>query len=95
MRKLLAPAGKPWPEVLPRAYRVTLQGKRRWPARVETWGPVIEGGPDQLLAEIEFRDPVFGQSLPAEKCGRLFRFDPGESEVEDETAKVNAELTGG
>lgn len=83
-RAVLAPRGQPWPEALPRLCRLSLLADQPWPARVEWWGPVRADGPDRLLAEIEFRAPVFGQVLAEDECARLFRFDPGQTTVNDE-----------
>jgi hypothetical protein len=84
--------GKAWPEFLPRYCRLTLHGARLWPARIEWWGPMEEHGPDRLLAELEFRDPVFNRPLPESQCAGLFSFDPGAAPVEDITPGVHADL---
>jgi hypothetical protein len=73
---------KPWPEALPRFCRLTLSGERLWPSRLEWWGPRQEGGPDRLLVELEFRDPVFDRPLPPGECLGLFAFDSGNAAVD-------------
>jgi hypothetical protein len=81
-----------WPALVPRYCRLTLSGDRPWPARVEYWGPREEGGPDSLLVEMEFREPVFDRPLPEDECARLFSFDAGDSPVEDLTQKMQQAL---
>jgi hypothetical protein len=93
MLAVLVEPKKPWPEALPRFCRLTLSGTQLWPARVEWWGPRTDGGPDGLLAELEFRDPVFGRPLPPGECLGLFAFDPGEAVVNDITPIIQANLT--
>jgi hypothetical protein len=68
----LAPAGSEWPACTPRQCRLTLDAHTLWPRRVEWGGPVTPGGGDVLLAEVEFRNPVFNQPLPPERCAREF-----------------------
>jgi hypothetical protein len=67
-----APAGAPWPDCTPRQCRLTLDAQTLWPRRVEWGGPVTPGGGDVLLAEMEFRHPVFNRPLPADRCAREF-----------------------
>jgi hypothetical protein len=93
MRASLSPAGQPWPAALPRLCRLHLAGAARWPGRIEWWGPTADRGPDRLLAEMEFRDPVFDRVLSEEECSRLFRFNPGKAEVQDITPQVRSDLT--
>jgi hypothetical protein len=68
----LAPAGSAWPACTPRQCRLTLDARTLWPRRVEWGGPVTSGGGEVLLAEVEFRNPVFNQPLPPERCAREF-----------------------
>lgn len=82
-----------WPIALPRQCHVYLDARTYWPQRVEWWGPSTNGGADRLLVQMEFRNPVFNRPLPAETCARLFAFQPGAAEIEDETASVTAEMT--
>jgi hypothetical protein len=42
---------------------------------------------------MEFRNPVLNRPLPPQTCARLFAFQPGEAEVEDETGSITAEMT--
>ncbi len=84
---------KPWPAALPRFCRLTLSGERLWPGRLEWWGPQQEGGVDRLLAELEFRDPVFDRPVSPGECLKLFAFDPGDAEVQDVTPVVQADMT--
>jgi hypothetical protein len=72
LRPVLAPADQPWPAALPRACRLMLRGADNWPGRIEWWGPATEDGRDQLLLEIEYRDPVWGQKRTDEENDRLF-----------------------
>lgn len=88
-----APADRPWPSALPRQCHVYLDGRTYLPQRVEWWGPNATGGDDRLLMQMEFRNAVFNRPLPDEECRRLFAFQPGEAEVEDETATVTAEIS--
>jgi hypothetical protein len=67
-----APAGAPWPECTPRQCRLTLEAATLWPRRVEWGGPIVPGGGDVLLAELEFRNPVFNRALPADRFAREF-----------------------
>ena len=82
-----------WPIALPRQCHLYLDARTYWPERVEWWGPSTTGGGDRLLVQMEFRHPVFNRPLPAETCTRLFAFQPGGAEIEDETATVTAEMT--
>ncbi len=88
-----APAGEAWPAGLPRQCHLYLDARTHWPQRVEWWGPHAAAGADRLLVQMEFRNPVFDRPLSAEACERLFAFQPGDAEVEDETASVTADLT--
>ncbi len=74
----LAPAGSPWPACTPRQCRLTLEARSLWPRRIEWGGPVAADGGDVLLAEIEFRNPVFNRPLPDDRCAREFTI-PAES----------------
>jgi hypothetical protein len=89
---LVAPK-QSWPEALPRFCRLTLSGAKHWPSRLEWWGPQSDGGPDSLLAELEFRDPVFDRPVPPGECWGLFAFEPGEAVVQDLTPVAPADLT--
>ncbi|MGH7171068.1 MAG: hypothetical protein ACRELG_12385 [Gemmataceae bacterium] len=82
-----------WPIALPRQCHVYLDARSYWPRRVEWWGPNKAGGDDRLLVQMEFRNPVFNRPLSAETCARLFAFHPGNAKVEDETARVTAEMS--
>jgi hypothetical protein len=73
----LAPAGKPWPAYLPRKCLLYLDAASLWPYRLEWWGPNHLQGRDQLVFQMEFRDPVLNQPLSPERCAREFTFDPG------------------
>jgi hypothetical protein len=87
LREMFAPAKEPWPANLPRVCRLVLSGGELWPGRVEWWGPMEQGGPDRLLIEMEFRDPVWDRPLSEDECQRLFTFDPAGAEVEDLTPR--------
>jgi hypothetical protein len=89
--KHVAP-NKPWLVGLPRQCHLYLDARSYWPQRVEWWGPHMAGGPDRLLVQMEFRNPVFNRPLSAETCARLFVFHPGTDDIKDETANVTAEL---
>lgn len=89
----LSPADHPWPSALPRQCHLYLDARTYWPQRLEWWGPSTAGGADRLLVQMEFRNPVFNHPLPAETCARVFAFQPGAAEVEDETATVTAEMS--
>ncbi len=73
----LAPAGSPWPACTPRQCRLTLEARSLWPRRIEWGGPVTPGEGDVLLAEIEFRNPVFNRPLPDDRCAREFTIPAG------------------
>jgi hypothetical protein len=68
----LAPAGSPWPACTPRQCRLTLDAHSLWPRRIEWGGPVAAEGGDVLLAEIEFRNPVFNRPLSDDRCASEF-----------------------
>ena len=68
----LAPAGSAWPACTPRQCRLTLDARTLWPRRIEWGGPVTAGEGDVLLAEIEFRNPVFNRPLSDDRCAREF-----------------------
>jgi hypothetical protein len=84
---------QPWPIALPRQCHLYLDARTSWPQRIEWWGPNKAGGFDRLLVQMEFRNPVFNRPLPPQTCARLFAFQPGAAEVEDETASVAAEMS--
>jgi hypothetical protein len=69
-----------------------LRGAELWPARIEWYGAPDSRGKMPLLVEMEYRNPVFNESLSEEQAQGLFRFEPGNAEVIDETAKVMANL---
>ena len=89
--KKVAP-NQPWLAAMPRQCHLYLDARSYWPQRVEWWGPTTTGGPDRLLVQMEFRNPVFNHPLSEEACARLFAFHPGKAEVDDETATVTAEM---
>jgi hypothetical protein len=93
MLAVLVDPRQPWPEALPRFCRLTLSREQLWPGRLEWWGPRTDGGPDGLLAELEFRDPVFDRPLPPGECLGLFAFDPGAAVVNDVTPIIQANLS--
>ncbi|HZU38509.1 MAG TPA: hypothetical protein VFA18_21470 [Gemmataceae bacterium] len=82
-----------WLIALPRQCHLYLDAHSYWPERVEWWGPTTTGGPDRLLVQMEFRNPVFNRPLPPQTCNRLFSFHPGTVEIADETATITAELS--
>ena len=82
-----------WPTGLPRQCHLYLDAHTFWPQRVEWWGPNAARGTDRLLMQMEFRNPVFNRPLSDDVCARVFAFQPGQSEVEDKTASVAAEMT--
>jgi hypothetical protein len=88
----LAPPDKPWPAGLPRRCVLSLDAATLWPCRVEWWGPGRDQEEDEVLAEVEFRDPVVNRPLSSELCARAFFFEPGEVEVEDRTGEVTNNL---
>jgi hypothetical protein len=89
----LAPGDKPWPACMPRQCLLYLDAQTLWPQRIEWWG---EGPPGtaRLLIQMEFPDPVFNHPLPADRCARVFSFEPpGDAPIEDRTKGVAADLT--
>jgi hypothetical protein len=88
----LAPPDRPWPVGLPRQCRVCLDARTFWPHRIEWRGPCGGRGEDALLAQTEFRTPVFNRPLPPERCAREFTFQPGSAHVTDQTGTVTASL---
>lgn len=84
---------QPWLVGLPRQCHLYLDARGYWPHRVEWWGPRTSGGPDRMLVQMEFRNPVFNRPLSAEACSRLFVFHPGAADFADQTADVTAEVT--
>ncbi|HZV05936.1 MAG TPA: hypothetical protein VE999_12730 [Gemmataceae bacterium] len=87
------PPDQPWPSALPRQCHLYLDARTSWPQRIEWWGPNTADGPDRLLVQIEFRNPVFNRPLPPQTCDRLFAFQPGDADIDDETPAVTAEMT--
>jgi hypothetical protein len=77
----LPPGEKTWPDFLPRQCRLFLDARTLWPHRLEWWGPVPADPKDQLLLQIEFRDPVLGQAV----VDKVFAFQPGKEKVNDLT----------
>jgi hypothetical protein len=76
-----ATSEKRWLPYIPRLCRVYLDAKTLWPHRIEWWGPTPPRAEEALLMQMEFRDPVLHQELPA----ATFRFDPGTTEFADRT----------
>ncbi len=89
----LAPRNKPWPTGLPRRCVLSLDAATLWPHRVEWWGPREGGDGEEVLAEMEFRNPVVNRPPPPDRCAGAFSFDPGETEVENRTEDVMNRLT--
>jgi hypothetical protein len=81
----LAPAGQPWPDLLPRQCRLYLDAATLWPHRLEWWGPAPPRGEESLVFQMEFRDPVWNRPLTREQCAREFTFDPGPAETRELT----------
>jgi hypothetical protein len=80
-----APKKGAWPTGLPTCCRLTLDGDG-WPRRIEWWGPTTDGGGPDLLAEMEFRDPVRNRALSPYQAVSVFSFDPGKTVVVDRFA---------
>jgi hypothetical protein len=89
-RAEIAPAGQSWPIGLPRRCRLTLDAATHWPQRVEWWGPLAEGNHNQVLAVLEFRDPVRNQPLTPEQCAAAFSFDPGLTPITNQPVAARA-----
>jgi outer membrane lipoprotein-sorting protein len=79
----LVATGQPWPEGLPKRCKVMFDAQTLWPKRFEWWD--VNGA---LQAEMELRDPVFNQPLPADRCAQLFAFDAGAATVTDLTPPI-------
>jgi hypothetical protein len=82
-----------WPIGFPRQCHLYLDARTSWPQRIEWWGPSAVGGTDHLLVQMEFRNPVLNRPLSPQTCARVFAFQPGTTEIEDNTATVAAEMT--
>jgi hypothetical protein len=80
--------GRPWPDGLPRQCRLYLDPATAWPCRFEWWGPDAPRPDDALLIQMEFRDPVLNQPLPAEDCARVFRPDADPALFPEQTTEV-------
>ncbi len=90
----IVPPDYPWPAALPRQCHLFLDAQTYWPKRVEWWGPNANGDSvDRMLVQMEFRNPVFNRPLSDDECQRLFAFHPGETDIEDRTPTVTAEMT--
>jgi hypothetical protein len=76
-----APAGQPWPALLPRRCFLYLDAVTLWPHRLEWWGPANDQGADSLIFQMEFRHPIWNHALTKEQCRREFSFDSGKSQV--------------
>jgi hypothetical protein len=80
----MAPLGQIWPELLPRKCLLYLDAVTLWPHRLEWWAPARASGPDCLIVEIEFRDPILNRQLAADEIQRAFTFRPGKDRVIDQ-----------
>jgi hypothetical protein len=89
---VLAPGDQPWPAGLPRQCRLEVNPRTLWPERLEWWGPAREAGPDVLVAQMEFRTPVFNVPRSPEQCARDFHFDPAGRAVADQTGTITTHL---
>lgn len=78
------PPDKPWLAFFPRQCQLFLDAKTHWPYRLEWWGPSYGEGDDVLLLQIEFRDPVINQELPAKE----FAYSTTEKDVPDRTKEL-------
>lgn len=93
MVKNITPTDKhAWPSFLPKQCRLYLDEKTRWPHRIEWWGPAPPRDDNSLLLQMEFRNPKFAK-MSEERCARVFKFDPGSSDVLDRTERTLQELT--
>ncbi len=72
-----------WLPSFPRQCRLFLDARTRWPHRLEWWGPLAHHAGDNLLLQMEFRNPVLGRPLPETE----FIFHPGRAKVTDLTAQ--------
>lgn len=81
-----------WPPFLPKHCRLYLDEKTRWPHRIEWWGPSPPRDDNSLLLQMEFRNPKFAK-MSEERCARVFKFDPGSTDVLDRTERTIQELT--
>jgi hypothetical protein len=75
------PEEKNCPDYLPRQCRLFLDAQSLWPHRLEWWGPMPTNRQDQMLLQLEFRDPVLGQAV----ADQVFAFQPGKEKVKDLT----------
>jgi hypothetical protein len=93
--KQLAPAGKAWPLFVPKTCTLYL-GKATpyWPYRVEWWGPGEQNGEDQLLLQMEFREPKVykADAQPPAQFANQFAFHPGNAQVIDQTEEITKGL---
>lgn len=82
-----------WPAFVPRTCRLFVDKQTLWPYRLEWLGPTGQDPDDNLLMQLEFRDPKFtkgGAEPPA--FATAFQYDPGKAKVIDRTQEVTSEL---
>jgi hypothetical protein len=78
-----------WIQGMPRKCVVYLDAQTNWPLRIEWWGPSTQAG-DQLLMEMEFRDPQMLKATdkdPAEFVA-LCKFDESKFEATNQTKQI-------
>jgi hypothetical protein len=96
--KQMSQPGQPWPAYTPRTCYLFLAGENDkrsksnpayWPLRVEWWGPGRSAS-DQLLMELEFREPHVipaGSELP-KQYEAAFSYKPGKQEIANQTDQL-------
>ncbi len=85
--KALTPPAGGWGPFVPRTCVLYLDQKSFWPYRVEWWGPKDYGTDDELLVEMEFRNPErtpASSPIPA-RLAAAFLFDAKGTAVQDVT----------
>jgi len=94
--KQIVPPGQPgWPSLMPRQCVAYLDAKTGWPYRLEWWGPSPPQPADQLLLQMEFRDPKLNVAMSPERVAKVFHYSPTSETVTDrtnETVQMLAEM---
>jgi hypothetical protein len=93
--KQLTIQDKGWQPSMPRLCYLFLDKQNLWPLRLELWGPLMLGGPDFQLLQMEFRDPHITKKgvKPPDRYEQALTFTPPQGvTVRDMTKQVTDQI---
>lgn len=63
------------PPGMPRQARLYLDPQTHWPHRLEWWARSAQQPEDELVMQMELREPVLNRALSAEQCANVFAME--------------------